>query len=368
MYQNIVLIGPSPVRSLVAQMLSLRLNIPLRSSVHLQTEDLKAVGYDSSVQPLEYDKSPLAYYRYLMPFHLQLLKKLLAAPDNFIFDFEPKYTVYEEPSLLIQAHKALQPFPNVVFLTPSSDPDDTARLIRQRKESWYGGWNEINDLLVDHQANYQLAKLTHYTQGLTPPQSCVQIIASLRRNKSGNVILIGPVNSGKSTLGRLLVQTLGRDQVSLDNLRDKYYSQIGFDQLLAKNIRATGTAWELFNYTQPFHPYGVEQVLAEYSESVIDFGAGHTVYTDETLFKRVEKALTPYPNVVLIIPCADKTKAKWLLRERSNQLFSKMNELDEHLAGHPSGRTLAKFEVYTEGKSPEQICEEVLTRVRLSPG
>jgi hypothetical protein len=346
-------------------MLADQLNIPLRASFLLQEEDFEAVGYDSALEAIWYDQSPLAYFRQVAPFHLELLRKLLAAPQHFLIDLEPEYTVYEEPALFAQAQKVLQPFENVVLLTPAPDPQEAARLVKQRMQSWYEGWNEINDFMVDHVSNYRLAKLIHYTAGKTPQESCQEIITGLSRDEPDSVILIGPVNTGKSTLGRLLAQELGRPQAKLDALRDKYYSEIGFDQMVVRRIRAMGTAWEFFNYGQPFHPHGVERVLADYPRSVIDFGAGHSVFTDETLLKRVEKALAPYPNVILILPSADKTETKRLLRERSNRMFAKMNELDEHLARHPSGPALAKIEVYTEGKSPQQICDEVLTRVKL---
>ncbi len=55
------------------------------------------------------------------------------------------------------------------------------------------------------------------------------------------VVLIGPIGAGKSTIGALLAETLGMPQVSLDDIRFDYFREIGFsshpsNKLLAKHI------------------------------------------------------------------------------------------------------------------------------------
>jgi adenylate kinase family enzyme len=40
------------------------------------------------------------------------------------------------------------------------------------------------------------------------------------------VLLIGPINTGKSTLARLLAERLGRPHVSLDSVRWEYYREL----------------------------------------------------------------------------------------------------------------------------------------------
>ena len=43
-----------------------------------------------------------------------------------------------------------------------------------------------------------------------------------------DIILIGPIGTGKSTLGRLLAAKLGLPQVSMDDVRWDYYREIGY--------------------------------------------------------------------------------------------------------------------------------------------
>ena len=120
-----------------------------------------------------------------------------------------------------------------------------------------------------------------------------------------DIILIGPVRTGKSTVGKLLSEKLQLPQVSLDDLRWQYYQEIGYDPDIAQKIRATGGFVALVFYWKLFDAYAVERVLAEHQACVIDFGAGASMYESTEMFERVEKALASYPNIILLIPSAD---------------------------------------------------------------
>lgn len=55
----------------------------------------------------------------------------------------------------------------------------------------------------------------------------------MSRNIS-DIILIGPISTGKSTLGKLLAHKLGIPQCSMDDVRLNYYKEINYDEELAK--------------------------------------------------------------------------------------------------------------------------------------
>ena len=83
-----------------------------------------------------------------------------------------------------------------------------------------------------------------------------------------DIILIGPVRTGKSTVGKLLSERLLLSQVSLDEVRWQYYQEIGYDPGIAQKIRKTGGFVALVFYWKLFDAYAVERVLADYQDCV----------------------------------------------------------------------------------------------------
>jgi len=184
-----------------------------------------------------------------------------------------------------------------------------------------------------------------------------------------DIILIGPVRTGKSTLSQLLAEKLGLPHVALDDLRWSYYKEIGYDEDIAQHIRQTGGFVALVFYWKLFDAYAVERVLADHRECVIDFGAGHSVYESQELFARVQQALAPYPNVVLVLPSPDAGESIRILNERTKDLVGSFGQgfnWNEYFVRHRSNDDLAKFVVYTKGKTPEETRDEILGLVGLS--
>lgn len=168
------------------------------------------------------------------------------------------------------------------------------------------------------------------------------------------IVLIGPFNVGKTTIGRLLAERLGLPQVSLDDICYDYYREIGWNGEEALRIYEQEGEGAFNEYTESFEPYGIERVLSDSRNCVIDLGGGHTVSDNSTRFARIEKALAPYPNVVLLLPSSDPEESLRVLKARGSK------PLVEHFIQHPANYALAKHIVYTESLSLEQVCDDVL--------
>jgi shikimate kinase len=181
---------------------------------------------------------------------------------------------------------------------------------------------------------------------------------------SNNIILIGPIGAGKTTIGELLSQRLNRQWVQIDGVRFDYYKEIGYDEGLAQEKRQSGIA-ALIAYWKPFEVYAVERILADHQNCVIDFGAGHSVYEDETLLARARQALAPYPHVILLLPSPDPAESLAILTERLRaedpELSPDIIQVNELFLRHRSNYDLAKHIVYTKGKLPQETCDEIAT-------
>jgi adenylate kinase family enzyme len=180
-----------------------------------------------------------------------------------------------------------------------------------------------------------------------------------------SIILIGPMNTGKSTLGKLLSEKTGLPQFSLDDLRWKYYEEAGFGRdKVDTHIKKHGflnTLW----YWKKYEAYTVERTFEDHTRGVFDFGGGHSVYKDPELFNRVNRCLHRFDNVVLILPSENKKESIEILKNQGHKKREDwMPELIEHFVQHPSNSTLAKYTVYTKGKTPEISRDEILTKLK----
>ncbi len=182
------------------------------------------------------------------------------------------------------------------------------------------------------------------------------------------IILIGAICAGKSTIAQRLSEKLNIRRYEVDEHRWDFYQEIGYDAKEASKIVAERGMIGLIQYWKPFEAHAVERILATQSNCVIDFGAGHSVYDDGALFRRVENALQPFPHVFLITPSPDRERSVTILNERFADLLRRegqpvapeLMQLNAHFIQHPANEQLAKHIFYTDGKTPDQTTAEII--------
>ena len=170
-----------------------------------------------------------------------------------------------------------------------------------------------------------------------------------------NIILIGPICAGKSTVAELLSQKTGMPRCSLDDIRYKYYEELNYDHNHALELQEKYGFWEKYKYWKPFEAHLVVRVLEEYTDHIIDFGAGHSVYEEEALFQKVDRALHNEPFVFLLIPSRNREESAQILCERSELDFNR------HFVEHYSNEKLAKHIIYTKNHTPEETMREIMS-------
>lgn len=183
-----------------------------------------------------------------------------------------------------------------------------------------------------------------------------------------DIILIGPITAGKSTIARLLAARLGTPHVSLDSIAHQYYVEYGFSVADFERVRESEGFIEAYQRWWPALAYAVERVLAEHKGGVIDLGAGHTHFEDMKLFNRVKHALRQRENVVRLLPSPDPERSVAILRERCSATRGWSWSVDgydfiEHWVNDVGSAALATITIYTEGKTPAETCEELFALV-----
>ena len=173
------------------------------------------------------------------------------------------------------------------------------------------------------------------------------------------IILIGPVGVGKTTVSNLLSQKLNLPKVSMDDLLFQYMTEVGFQEAHWKEIIEKQGKTAGYRYLKVFGSYAVTRLLESHKDCIFDFGGGGVMGEFPDEFDRMKLALEPFENIVFLIPSPDKAESLQFLYDRMKLKPNGWTVL-EHIVFHPSHELLAKQIVYTKGKTPEDIAEDII--------
>ena len=167
-----------------------------------------------------------------------------------------------------------------------------------------------------------------------------------------SILFIGPMGTGKSTISKKIGHELIMPVISLDD-REKlsqYYSQ--------ENA---------FPHFKDFEFYLTASVLTNLKmPSIIDFGAGHSVYENDFMFNEMKKLMSKFSNVVYLLPSQDKVECESVLNERlqKRENYSPSREKDNlHFLNSGCNEALATIREYTGNKTVDEISQEVLEKI-----
>ena len=172
---EIVLIGPFGAgKSTIGDLLARRLTLH-SVSLDLHQYYYRELGFDRE-EFMRRGGATLSHEAdlYFQTFFPGAVERLLEEHHNCIFDLGAGHTVFEDQTLFARVRQALAPYRNVVLVLPSPDREESIRVLRERERQrkanpqflsddfdYFGHW-------VKSHCNYDLAKITVYTEGKTP--------------------------------------------------------------------------------------------------------------------------------------------------------------------------------------------------------
>jgi hypothetical protein len=185
------------------------------------------------------------------------------------------------------------------------------------------------------------------------------------------IILIGPLCSGKTSVALYLAEALSIRNYPVDRIKWYYRFKNGYDLATGTKILRTQGFAALLDYAYPYFSLkDIQLLLDEFRNGVVDFGASHSYYENEDLLREAVKMLAPFPNVVLLLPSADVEESIRTLRQRirerysggqrSKEVVQSYVDANERFVRHGSNAALAKHVVYTQSKSIKEVGNEVL--------
>jgi hypothetical protein len=183
-----VLIGPTGVgKSTVGDLLAKHLAVPLVSLDRIRFGYYEERSYDADKARDLRRRNFEELIQYWQPFDAHAVTRALSDFEHCVFDFGAIHSVYEDPDLFQQVAGALAPYPYVILLLPTSDPDESVRLLFERgasgttelSEQDQVMWRRIIERFVKHPSNYRLAKQIVYTSGKQPVDIVADILSLL---------------------------------------------------------------------------------------------------------------------------------------------------------------------------------------------
>ena len=123
-----------------------------------------------------------AAYQAWKPLEAYAVERILADHQHAVIDLGGGHSVQEDPTLFARVQASLAPVRNLALLLPSPDPEESVRVLTERRAPPVGfDWHRH---FVTHPSNGALAKLVVYTAGQTPGQTCDALYKALVRTAS----------------------------------------------------------------------------------------------------------------------------------------------------------------------------------------
>lgn len=191
--------------------------------------------------------------------------------------------------------------------------------------------------------------------------------------KRDEIILLGPMGVGKTTLALHLSEKLGILNYPIDRLKWYYRFKNGYDLAKGTKILRTYGFHELSNYFNDyFGNHELAVILDEFRGGIFDFGASHSHFEDFNDLQEAKAILTPFSNIIQLLPSDNfETNCKILderIQKRYEDVEWKREVLDSYIEQNRifllsnSYSFLARETIYTEGKSIEEVGEAILEK------
>lgn len=180
------------------------------------------------------------------------------------------------------------------------------------------------------------------------------------------ICLIGPMATGKSTIAEELSKIVNLPRVPMDKVRCYYYFKHGYS---LETERQLETFEKKVQYWKPFELISVKEILKDFPNSIIDFGAGLSYYPKKEHLNEIKTFLKEYPNIFLLLPSIDKKESLEICNERLK--IRKGSELDKNdinanrdFIYHESNYEICKHIIYTKNREPSDIAIEIKSKIK----
>ena len=221
--------------------------------------------------------------------------------------------------------------------------DIPMQLVQQVKEKYFSdarSFSQIGKEIMDFSRKMMLAE-----QIINMPIS--------QEILENSILLIGPMGAGKSTISKRLSEVTDMPRISLDDrkqLQNFYQNRVRFTNF------------------KDFEFYLTSGVLTSIKEpSIIDFGAGHSIYENPIMFYEMQKLIKRFNNIELILPSENMDESLKIINKRISSRGKNISEgsfdLNKHFIKSHCNYELASDIIYTQNMTIAEIADLILKRI-----
>ncbi|MBQ3142793.1 MAG: hypothetical protein IJB82_04730 [Bacilli bacterium] len=181
-----------------------------------------------------------------------------------------------------------------------------------------------------------------------------------------SIILIGPLNAGKSTITKELEKRFEMPSIHFDNMADIYMPMFGFEKKEAVEKYKSNNIEDYIKYKEPFRFKFVSHMITSLDRpTILDFGAEDTLFFGENR-EIIKEMLSRFKNVIQILPTSNPSESLKILEDRwqsdrsEYKIGNIYDKVNWYLLNDSLNNDLATITVYTENKSPEEITDEII--------
>jgi shikimate kinase len=177
----VILIGPMGTgKSTQGGLLAERLGVRRVALDEIRFDYYKEIGWSEEAQQEIADRGGVAgVISYWKPFEVYSVGRLLEDHRNCVIDFGAGQSVYTDEAKFAKVRDLLAPYPNVMLLLPSPDPDRSIEVLRDRWTPKINGM-DINRYFMTNPSNRQLAKILVYTNGKTAEETAEEVLRQIQ--------------------------------------------------------------------------------------------------------------------------------------------------------------------------------------------
>lgn len=173
------------------------------------------------------------------------------------------------------------------------------------------------------------------------------------------IILIGPIGVGKTTQAKLLSEELQIPMCSYDEIKGKYWKELGLSIEAAKSIAEKDGEYAMISYMNEFKSKTISSIVKDHPRHIIDLGGGAQTFDEPHQVNIVKQAFESISNIFLLLPSTDlATSIKTLPGLKENY------PINAYLIMHPTNEVFAKNTIYTHNKTPAEIKNEIISKLK----